>query len=222
MPAPALPTEGEGEAAGSDWLSLGPGHVTRLVGMPLGLAVVTEASIAALLLTVDFGTGGAARCHHSESAIGGGAPPRVGVSSEDPPQHQRLVQVDQRRVLTNQHLDVVRVKDLTALRTLEVDPALLYLYPDILLETRDTGVVVTVAQVGELLPRALAQTQGTLPEGPGVRAVAAPRRPLDTRGRAEVVPLPRDPAALALVVWSQDSPAPRISLASFPHSVFLL
>ena len=75
-------------------MSLCSGLVTRDVGMPVRLAVVTEAVVAAGPHTVKLGTGGAAGSNDSVTAIGSGTPPGVRVSSQHPPHHQELVEVE--------------------------------------------------------------------------------------------------------------------------------
>ena len=56
------------------------------------------------------------------------------------------------------------MKDFIALWTLEVDPALLYHYPGVLLEAHSSEQVVAVPQAGELVRSILIQTQGTFSE----------------------------------------------------------
>ena len=144
-------------------LSLGPGHVTGLVGMPLGLAVVTEAEVTSLSLAVYLRAGGTLGGHHSEGAVGCRAPPSVWVCRQHSPQHQRLVEVQQGLVLAHQHLYVIRVEVLAALSvgTAEVDSALLDLNPDVFLETDHTGEMVAAPEVGELLSADLTVTERT-------------------------------------------------------------
>ena len=169
--------------------------------MPIGLAVITEASIAALSLTADLRTGGAASGHHCEAAVGSWTPASVRVSSQHSPQHQRLVEVEQLRVLTHQHLYIIGVEDLTALGTLEVDAALLYLYPHVLLQTHDAGEMRTVPQVGKLVSSDLVQTQRTLSHTiTNIGPQRSSRRTLHTRGCAVVVSCSGHPAPLALIV----------------------
>ena len=135
--------------------------------------------------------------------------------------------MDEGAVLAHQHLDVVGVEDLTALRTLEVDPALLDLDPDVLLQTHHAGQVVAVAQIGELIAAGLRQAQRALSDdgghGGGVGAVrGAARGALHAGGGAVGVPLPRarHPAGLALRVRTgrgRTRALPGLAVASFPQ-----
>ena len=56
------------------------------------------------------------------------------------------------------------MKNFIALRTLEVDPALLNLYPGVLLEAHSAEQVVAVPQAGELVRSILIQAEGTFSE----------------------------------------------------------
>ena len=132
--------------------------------------------------------------------------------------------MDEGAVLAHQHLDVVGVEDLTALRTLEVDPALLDLDPDVLLQTHHAGQVVAVAQIGELVAAGLRQAQRALSDdgghGGGVGAVRGAA--LHAGGGAVGVPLPRarHPAGLALRVRTgrgRTRALPGLAVASFPQ-----
>ena len=132
--------------------------------------------------------------------------------------------MDEGAVLAHQHLDVVGVEDLTTLRTLEVDPALLDLDPDVLLQTHHAGQVVAVAQIGELVAAGLRQAQRALSDdgghGGGVGAVRGAA--LHAGGGAVGVPLPRarHPAGLALRVRTgrgRTRALPGLAVASFPQ-----
>ena len=132
--------------------------------------------------------------------------------------------MDEGAVLAHQHLDVVGVEDLATLRTLQVDPPLLDLNPDVLLQTHHAGQVVAVAQIGELVPAGLRQTQRALSnDGGGVGAVrGAARGALHAGGGAVGVPLPRarHPAGLALRVRTdrgRTRALPGLAVASFPQ-----
>ena len=106
----------EGNRAGSQWLSLGSSQVAGLVGVPLCLAVVAEARLAALPLTTDSRAGGAAGSDNSKSAIGSRTPPCVGVLGKNPSHHQRLVKQQEAVVLAAEQGDVVGVHSLCALK----------------------------------------------------------------------------------------------------------
>ena len=135
--------------------------------MPLCLAVVAEARLAALPLTADSRAGGAAGSDNSKSAIGSRTPSCVWVLGKNPSHHQRLVKQQEAVVLAAEQGDVVGVHSLCALkqtlrkatmgrfpwmylRTLEVDPAFLDFDPDILLKAIETELMATVPQLDKL------------------------------------------------------------------------
>ena len=97
------------------------------------------------------------------------------------------------------------MQDLVALRTLEVDPALLYLYPDVQLEAVEAGGVRAVAQGGELVRPELGQAERALPVPAG-----RPTR-LPARGGERAAPRPTHAVPLC--------PAPRLLRLPPPASV---
>lgn len=156
----------EGNRACSQWLSLGSSQVAGLVGVPLCLAVVAEARLAALPLTADSRAGGAAGSDNSKSAIGSRTPSCVWVLGKNPSHHQRLVKQQEAVVLAAEQGDVVGVHSLCALRTLEVDPAFLDFDPNILLKAIQTELMATVPQLDKLVRSLLAITKRTLLDRP--------------------------------------------------------
>ena len=112
--------------------------------------MVAETKITSFSFTIYLRTAGTARGDHCECAVRSRAPSRVWVRGQHSPQHQRLVEVQQRRVLAHQHLDVVGVKSFTTLGTFQVDSALLNLNPDVLLQTHYAGEMMTVPKIGKL------------------------------------------------------------------------
>ena len=77
-----------------------------LIGVPFGLAVVTEGISAAGSLARYPRTRCAAGSDHSVSAIWSRAPTSVWIGCQDAAQHEELVEFQQVVVVANQHLDV--------------------------------------------------------------------------------------------------------------------
>ena len=81
-------------------------RTTSLIGVPFGLAVVTEGVSAAGSFARYPRARRAAGSDHSVSAIWSRAPTSVWIGRKDAAQHEKLVELQQVVVIANQHLDV--------------------------------------------------------------------------------------------------------------------
>lgn len=120
-----------------------PRRVTRLVGVPLRLTMITKVQITAWALAAESRTRSATGRDDCVAAVRRWAPSRVGVGEKHAPHHKVFVFGYHIGMCLEQELDVGRVHRLGAVRAGDVGPRLGDLDGEIAFEADAAGSVLT-------------------------------------------------------------------------------